>query len=172
MTQIINRRVTNVALGTLADNAAADLDAVMETLLEKAFLFEYRANIIILTDDVGDLVSQGGVTVALQHQSLDATESDAVISGSQVIPSEMNEVVAVRQQLFALAEFHAIVPTANDNTNGFAIMNLHFKPKAKGGIPFATGSGWTMRVQNRTGSSLGGGMIYHATIYERFAYAQ
>ncbi len=170
MTQILNRRTLSAtALGTLSDQGAATLDAIYGTLLHKAFLFEYKVKGTISTALIADFLAEDGISIILIQTGLSTTDMDTILTGAQITDTSMSVDIPSRQRIFALAEIRLTeVVSATDGTLEF---QLHFKPKSKGGIPFTEGSGWQLRIINRSGSTLTtGNNVANMTVFERFAY--
>ncbi len=172
MTQIVERHKPNaVNIGALADGATLSMDTIMRTLTHKAFLFEYEAQGTISCEATPQFFDEGGVAIVLVEQGSTDSEIEFILAGSQITDQNMNVQIPLRQQMFALAEveFNAFnVDTANA---GNFHWKVHFKPKAKGGIPFTEGSGWETRFINRTGALLTTGSIINTgSVNQRFAY--
>ncbi len=170
MGQIINRRTAVGSLGTLADNTQVELDAIMEDLVHKAFLFEYRADLIIKTLELLDWFAEGGINIALIKGDLAASSLAVIIDGAQITDTDAHTDVPARQDLFALAEI--TIASVISSTDGYLNAKLRFKPSSKGGIPFTegTGTGWKLVAINRDGSALTTGSLIQGVVYERFAY--
>ncbi len=170
MGQILNRRVADAqALGSLADNATFGIDSIYTTLNHKAFLFEYMVKGTISSALIADFLAEGGVSICLIRAGLSGTDLDTILTGAEITDESAHVDVPSRQQLFGLAAIRLTeVVSSTDGTFEFV---LHFKPKAKGGIPFSEGSGWTLVVINRSGGALTtGNNVANMTIFERFAY--
>ncbi len=169
MTQIINRRTISAApLSTLADNTQIELDAIMAVLLHKAFLFEYRFRGKIFTLFPIDFFTGDGIQVVVIQGALAASTVDSFLSGAQITDKSQNVDVPARQALFEVATIKPA--TITSSTFGYFEVDLIFKPKAKGGIPFTEGSGWELDIINRGGAAMTTGSIIVGEIYERFAY--
>ncbi len=170
MTQIVNRRTTDAkALGTLGDGGTFVIDEVYDGLSHKAFLFEYLMTGTISSALIADWLTQGGIKLILIKQGVSGADLILILDGAEITQEDEHVQVPFRQGIFAIAEVDLIVVTSA--TDGTFKFRLHFKPKAKGGIPFAEGSGWEVRAINNSGASLTtGNNIANINIYERFAY--
>ncbi len=169
MTQIINRRNRpSQALGTLANNALVNLDVIYDGLTHKAFLFEYHAMGFMTLATLADMTTEDGVDIVLVRNNLSAGDIDTILTGAEITDRTQSTEVPERQQIFGLAKFVEV-----DNISGVTLWmwEVHFKPSAKGGIPFTEDSGWELNFINRSGSALSTGTIVTTKwIYERFAY--
>ncbi len=168
MGQIINRRIADSVLGTLADDASIAFDVIMNTLTHKAFLFEYRMWIYLQTLDFQEWAAEGGISICLHKQGLTAAQLGTILDGAQITDESAAVEIPTRQELFAIGHIKSM--TAVSSAQGFMVTELEFQPSSKGGIPFVEGSGWSVSVINRTGGALTTGNLLHAEIYERFAY--
>lgn len=160
-----------LALSTLADNAFLSIDNEYTGLLHKAFLFEYEASGFISAADSGDMLQGDGFAIVLAQQDLSGAEIDTILTGLQITDQDMNIEVPTRQQIFGVATIDWVAFDPFATLAGTFRWHLHFKPKSKGGIPFAEGSGWRLLLLNRTGSAFAtGNQVNVPVIYERFAY--
>lgn len=176
MGQMVIRIVPTVqALGALADNA---IDALEETygsgLAQQAYLFEYHAHGHIINLNDAEFSSGDGISVVLVRSDIAAAEIDRILTGAKIDPEDHGEY-EIRQALLDVAQltvFRRHDTTGSGGVDTFTIdWELHFKPKAKGGIPFFVGAGWHMLLINRTGGSLTtGAIVITDRVYLRFAY--
>ncbi len=174
--QMVNRRVpTAVPLGALADDASLTLDERYgAALVQQAYLFEYKASGVLFNLDDAEFTAGGGIVICLiKADYADATLATD-IAGARIDPDD-HGVYETRQALLDVAHwlrFQRVDSTGSGGTNVVDIeWEVHFKPRAKGGIPHFEGVGWKLVIMNRTGGVLTTGAIAHVTrVYERFAY--
>ncbi len=172
MTQIVDRRLVGIkALSTLADGASFLIDGLYASLPHKAFLFEYEAQGDISSAVTTEFYDDEGLSIVLVAAGTSNTDIANIIGGTAFTDQNQNVQIPFAQQMFALGTimFHAF----NDDAVGEGNFHwkIHFKPKAKGGIPFTEGSGWELKIINRSGAALSVGNLLRTTrIYSRFAF--
>ncbi len=172
MTQIVDRRISSpFAIGALADQGVLGIDTIYQTLLHKAFLFEYEISGDLSVIDTSEWFTGDGVDIALVQANLSAADLDTILKGAQITDQSMSVDVPSRQRVFAIADkpFNAFNPDTAGSGNYH--WSLKFKPKARGGIPFTEGSGWKVVLINRTGNPITtGSFVDSSRVYQRFAY--